>query len=553
MNKNNFHPRQIFTSLSSLLLALTMALTATGPAFADTPPSNDDFDSPFVISAPPANLVMDEATFNASTYNGVDDPPAPVGCSGTPYLHSIWYSYVSPLSGQVHLDTYGSNFDTVLAVWTGTRGNLTNVACNDDDQPNPTTLSSLDFTATQGVTYYIEVFQYSIAAPAKQSGPVGESSLSSDYMTLNLTLPGYAGPGKYDNKSSIFIYPTGWKLVSQSKAYLKTVHQTSGANPVTVQFFGNQLRLTYTKSSSYGNMSVSIDGGAPATVIQKRSTTAYLQTWLSPQFTEGYHTVQFMRASGTVNIDAVEFFASQDSVPPDPITDLNAVSGATDGTVNLTWTAPGDDGNAGTAKSYDVRYSTTQITLANWNSAKSVSGAPTPHFAGTFESMTVSGLVPTATYYFAVRALDDNYALANTSPNVSGVSNSPSATAYYGGIVATPGTYENTAPEWSYTGTWTPTNFSKASGGSYQLGSTVGSSALMVFNGGKFDLYYCTSTAFGKLSVYVDGVLKGSINQYNLTSKCGLKFSFTLSSGQHAIKFADLSKKVNIDRIVIYP
>src|SRR5689334_2335103 len=49
--------------------------------------------------------------------------------------------------------------------------------------------------------------------------------------------------------------------------------------------------------------------------------------------------------------------------------------------VSLTWTAPGDDGAAGTATTYDVRMSGAPITLANWDQAAVVSGVPTPQAA----------------------------------------------------------------------------------------------------------------------------------------------------------------------------
>ena len=37
-----------------------------------------------------------------------------------------------PAAQTLTIDTFGSDYDTVLAVWTGSRGSLTNVACNDD-------------------------------------------------------------------------------------------------------------------------------------------------------------------------------------------------------------------------------------------------------------------------------------------------------------------------------------------------------------------------------------------------------------------------------------
>ena len=110
-----------------------------------------------------------------------------------------------------------------------------------------------------------------------------------------------------------------------------------------------------------------------------------------------------------------------DTTPPAAVSDLQAITGGL-GAVGLSWTAPGDDGGQGTATSYDLRYASAPITEANWGSASPVSGEPAPAAAGTSQGMTVSGLTPGASYYFALKTEDE-------APNVSPVSNSPAATA----------------------------------------------------------------------------------------------------------------------------
>lgn len=87
--------------------------------------------------------------------------------------------------------------------------------------------------------------------------------------------------------------------------------------------------------------------------------------------------------------------------------------------VSLTWTAPGDDGNTGTASRYEIRYSPNPVTAdtaAWWASATSVGAVPAPRRAGSRESFVVVGLAPASTYYFALRTSDE-------VPNVSGTSN----------------------------------------------------------------------------------------------------------------------------------
>lgn len=108
-----------------------------------------------------------------------------------------------------------------------------------------------------------------------------------------------------------------------------------------------------------------------------------------------------------------------DVVRPAPL--ALSVSSSTDSTVTLAWTAVGDDSLTGTATSYDVRWSTSPITEANWAGAAAVTGEPAPAAPGTAQTYTVTGLARQVTYYFAAKVADD-------AGNVSALSNVPSAT-----------------------------------------------------------------------------------------------------------------------------
>jgi len=90
--------------------------------------------------------------------------------------------------------------------------------------------------------------------------------------------------------------------------------------------------------------------------------------------------------------------------------------GAPADTVTLAWTAPGDDGQVGTASVYDIRLSTAPIDDANWSAAAVVSNPPTPQPAGTRQSVVVRGLNYGTTYYFAIKTADE-------AGNWSGLSN----------------------------------------------------------------------------------------------------------------------------------
>ena len=111
--------------------------------------------------------------------------------------------------------------------------------------------------------------------------------------------------------------------------------------------------------------------------------------------------------------------ATADATAPDGVTDL-ATGTVTTSSVDLSWTAPGDDGATGTATTYDVRYSTSTITAGNWASATQATGEPSPQVAGSAETFTVTGLSESTTYFFAIKTSDE-------VPNESALSNVPSA------------------------------------------------------------------------------------------------------------------------------
>jgi flagellar hook capping protein FlgD/fibronectin type III domain protein len=81
--------------------------------------------------------------------------------------------------------------------------------------------------------------------------------------------------------------------------------------------------------------------------------------------------------------------------------------GANADTVTLSWRAPGDDGNVGTATAYELRMSLQQIDNSTWSAANVVPGTPAPLVAGTSQSMVVRSLSRDTTYYFAIKAVDD--------------------------------------------------------------------------------------------------------------------------------------------------
>lgn len=104
-----------------------------------------------------------------------------------------------------------------------------------------------------------------------------------------------------------------------------------------------------------------------------------------------------------------------DVTAPAVVTDLRTTSYTTK-SMAVVWTAPGDDGNTGTASEYDLRFSKSPITDQNWDTATSVDGETPPKPAGEIETIVVLNLEAAHEYHFALKTSDE-------VPNVSGLSN----------------------------------------------------------------------------------------------------------------------------------
>ncbi len=129
-------------------------ITFSGDFSATPPPANDNFANAVVVTPPtpaaPRNL--NAATAGATTEAG---EPANVCASSS---RTVWYRVTPSTTGSLTIETAGSGYDTVLAVFTGGAVNgLTPVpgGCNDDH--NGTLQSRVSFNALAGTAYQVQV------------------------------------------------------------------------------------------------------------------------------------------------------------------------------------------------------------------------------------------------------------------------------------------------------------------------------------------------------------------------------------------------------------
>jgi hypothetical protein len=112
--------------------------------------------------------------------------------------NSVWYTWTSPVSQRVVIDTTGSNYDTTLAIYTGSAINALTLLAENDDAVG--LASRIAFTPTAGTTYQLAIggffgrqgfFNLNLTTVALSIGNVslteGNSSTTNATFTVNLS------------------------------------------------------------------------------------------------------------------------------------------------------------------------------------------------------------------------------------------------------------------------------------------------------------------------------------------------------------------------------
>ncbi|MGC9452247.1 MAG: S8 family serine peptidase [Oceanipulchritudo sp.] len=110
-------------------------------------PFNDAFERAIEVSEDPG--IFRGNTFHASAESG--EPPH-AGSGG----NSVWYKWTAQVPGTTIANTYGSDFDTVVAVYTGASPDALSLVAENDDFEGQIT-SRVEWESTEGADYYIAV------------------------------------------------------------------------------------------------------------------------------------------------------------------------------------------------------------------------------------------------------------------------------------------------------------------------------------------------------------------------------------------------------------
>lgn len=159
---------------------ITFPTAGTYYLMIDTWPTPDCTAYDLTITAPPAPPVNDDCAFATpivmNTFADMIDTIAattdesPATSCGTAHHHNVWYTFTAVTDGTVNIDTCTSGYDTLLRVFTGGCGALTEVGCNDDSCGLQ---SEVSVAVTTGTQYWVEVAAFS----AKSTEPINKGVL----------------------------------------------------------------------------------------------------------------------------------------------------------------------------------------------------------------------------------------------------------------------------------------------------------------------------------------------------------------------------------------
>jgi len=189
--------------------------------FVVDPLANNHFTNRFLLGTP---ATVFGTNVGATTEQG--EPTFQFG-GGLPTIiwgATLWWKWIAPFSGTASIDTFGSSFNTVLSVYTGSAVNALTLVGRNDNADASTSASRVTFNAIAGTEYQIQV-----GGQGGFGGPTAQGDLQ-----LNVTMPPVVA---ITNPAPGAVFSVGTPFTVEAAAF-------SGAGTVTnVSLYRGATRL----------------------------------------------------------------------------------------------------------------------------------------------------------------------------------------------------------------------------------------------------------------------------------------------------------------------
>jgi len=370
------------------------------------------------------NSAMNVATYNITTFYTSDK----IGTAQDPYLEVV---YTTPVFTYQCSDGIDNDSDDLFDY----PADLGCTSATDNDEYN----ASTDTTPPTGSIFINNNSQFtnnqnvSLSLSAQDQSGVAEMNIANDNNFSLALIEAFTTVKPWAlsaNDGLKIVYAWfkdtlgNWNSVPYSATITLDTVFPQITNIQTTNITPNTAKITWdTNENAYSDVEYGLTAGYGQILDLGSSLntthTANLSS-LSANTVYHYRLSSIDQAGNTTNSIDYTFTTSQsaipDTFPPADISDLSPLN-ISQISVELKWTSIGDDGIQGIAAQYDIRFSTSPITAANWDSASQLSGEPIPIAAGISQSFYIAvGLSPNTAYYFAIKAADE-------VPNWSNISN----------------------------------------------------------------------------------------------------------------------------------
>ncbi|CAB4810665.1 unannotated protein [freshwater metagenome] len=330
---------------SNITYSFTVAAANASGSSSASDPSNsvnigqtNDFFAEALSLAPPSGTEVDS---NLSATLESSEPALDVLTTGGGA--SVWYRYTAVQTGNLTVNTSGSQFDTVLTAYTGsTISNLTRLTFNDDiDYSAGVTASSISFNATAGITYHLRVTSFGSAR--------GDITLNWTQVNSCTATPAgdffCAAISRTGDNQSTTHSNTGTSTETNEPQPINSSMQASVWFAYTPAANGT-LALSVTNSSINSVLSVHIGGIlSNLTAPSGWTDTTGSNSYSASAFNVVKDTTYFIRVASTDqsrgSFTLTHTFSATPiiTVPAAP-REVIATAATTDGVVNVSWTEP---------------------------------------------------------------------------------------------------------------------------------------------------------------------------------------------------------------------
>ena len=352
---------------------------------------------------------------------------------------------------------------------------------------------------------------------------------------------GIVGAGTIENTSSDIAYSGTWTTASSGSDSGGPISTLAGTGYAEVTFRETSVKWVARTANFMGIANVYLDGTKVTTVDLYSAANGFKKTvYTSPTLSYGTHTLRVERtgtksdASSGRNIDVDAFVVPDSQAPATPAGLQAAADGAG---ATLGWTANGENDLAGylVYRASDTSTSYTKLT------ADPVTGT----------SYTDPALTPGGSYRYQLSAVDKTGNESGRTGDVAVTSNSEAVPA---------ATYENTAKQIVYSGTWASATSGSDSGGSISTLAGTGY-AQIAFKETAITWVARKANYLGIANVYLDGAKVATVDLYSAANqfKQSVYTSPTLSYGTHTLRVersgdknaASSGRTVDVDSFVV--